>query len=91
MCDATVSPWVVSLAGSALMIMCYAFIGPAPYLAFFEPNFTTVCSSLVAQGSFTMYTLHTDMSHYLTLFEVIYCFKTLLFPYDVVFLEAFIT
>ena len=53
MCDATVSPWVVSLAGSALMIMCYAFIGPAPYLAFFEPNFTTVCSSLVAQGSFT--------------------------------------
>ena len=54
MCDATVSPWVVSLAGSALMIMCYAFIGPAPYLAFFEPNFTTVCSSLVAQGSFTM-------------------------------------
>lgn len=50
MCDATLSPWVVSIAGSALMIMCYAFIGPVPYLAFFRPNFTTVCSSLVAQG-----------------------------------------
>ena len=51
MCDATLSPWVVSIAGSALMIMCYAFIGPVPYLAFFRPNFTTVCSSLVAQGT----------------------------------------
>jgi len=50
MCDAAVSGWIVSIAGSSLMIVCYAFIGPAPYLAFFRPNFTTVCSSLVAQG-----------------------------------------
>ena len=50
MCDAAVSAWVVSIAGSSLMIVCYAFIGPAPYLAFFKPNFITVCSSLVAQG-----------------------------------------
>ena len=33
------------------MLVCYAFIGPAPYLsALYHPNFTTVCSSLVAQG-----------------------------------------
>jgi len=51
MCDATLSPWLVSLSGSGLMIVCYAFIGPAPYLsALYHPNFTTVCSSLVAQG-----------------------------------------
>ena len=52
MCDAAVSGWIVSIAGSSLMIVCYAFIGPAPYLAFFRPNFTTVCSSLVAQGNY---------------------------------------
>ena len=45
---------LVFLSGSALMIVCYAFIGPAPYLsALYHPNFTTVCSSLVAQGQKT--------------------------------------
>ena len=50
MCDARVSGWLVSVAGASLMILCYAFLGPAPYLAFYTPNFTTVCTSLVAQG-----------------------------------------
>lgn len=50
MCDARVSGWLVSVAGASLMILCYAFLGPAPYLAFYSPNFTTVCTSLVAQG-----------------------------------------
>ena len=61
MCDATLSPWLVSLSGSSLMIICYAFIGPAPYLAsLYHPNFTTVCSSLVAQGMtiLTLESLH---------------------------------
>jgi len=50
MCDSRVSGWLVSVGGAALMILCYAFLGPAPYLAFYTPNFTTVATSLIAQG-----------------------------------------
>ena len=49
-CEARVSCWLLSVAGSGLMILCYALIGPAPYLAFYTPNFNTVCASLMAQG-----------------------------------------
>ena len=48
MCDARVSCWLLSVAGSALMILCFALIGPAPYLSY-VPTFTTVCTSLTAQ------------------------------------------
>ncbi len=33
------------------MLICFAFLGPAPYLApFIQPSFHTVCLALVAQG-----------------------------------------
>ena len=33
------------------MLICFAFLGPAPYLApFLQPSFNTVCFALVAQG-----------------------------------------
>jgi len=50
LCDSAFSPWVVSATGCVLMFVCYCFIGPVPYLAFFAPSFPTVCGSLVAQG-----------------------------------------
>jgi len=50
LCDSAFSPWIVSATGCVLMFVCYCFIGPVPYLAFFAPSFPTVCGSLVAQG-----------------------------------------
>jgi len=50
LCDAAFSPWMVSACGCVFMFVCFCFIGPVPYLAFFEPNFASVCGSLVAQG-----------------------------------------
>ena len=32
------------------MFICFAFLGPAPYLTFFKPDIYSVCLSLVAQG-----------------------------------------
>ena len=32
------------------MFICFAFIGPCPYLSFVPATFLTVCASLVAQG-----------------------------------------
>ena len=50
LCDAALSPWLVSSTGCCLMFLCYCFLGPVPYLAFYKPTFATVCASLVAQG-----------------------------------------
>jgi MFS family permease len=50
MCDGKVSPWLVSCCGCVFMFICFAFLGPVPYLTFFHPNLYTVCGSLVAQG-----------------------------------------
>eukprot|EP00092_Neocalanus_flemingeri_P107350 GFUD01137792.1.p1 GENE.GFUD01137792.1~~GFUD01137792.1.p1 ORF type:complete len:280 (+),score=82.29 GFUD01137792.1:238-1077(+) len=49
-CDGKVSPWAVSCCGCVFMFICFAFLGPVPYLTFFSPNLYTVCGSLVAQG-----------------------------------------
>jgi hypothetical protein len=49
--DWQVAPCLVSAAGGLLMLICFAFLGPAPYLApFIQPSFHTVCLALVAQG-----------------------------------------
>lgn len=50
LCDSAFSPWIISGTGCVFMFVCYCFIGPVPYLAFFQPSFLTVCGSLVAQG-----------------------------------------
>jgi len=50
LCDTSFSPWFISGTGCLFMFICYCFIGPVPYLAFFAPSFPTVCGSLVAQG-----------------------------------------
>eukprot|EP00092_Neocalanus_flemingeri_P030917 GFUD01033574.1.p1 GENE.GFUD01033574.1~~GFUD01033574.1.p1 ORF type:complete len:505 (-),score=68.91 GFUD01033574.1:56-1570(-) len=50
LCDAAFSPWIISGSGCVFMFVCYCFIGPVPYLAFFKASFPTVCGSLVAQG-----------------------------------------
>ena len=50
MCDGKISPWLVSCCGCVFMFICFAFLGPVPYLAFFNPTLLTVCGSLVAQG-----------------------------------------
>merc|ERR1719481_2025042 len=50
LCDTKLSPWSVSVVGCVLMFICFAFIGPVPYLNFFTSTFWTVLGSLVAQG-----------------------------------------
>jgi len=50
LCDAAFSPWIISGSGCVLMFICFCFIGPVPYLHFFDASFATVCGSLVAQG-----------------------------------------
>ena len=50
LCDGKFSPWLVSCCGCVFMFVCFAFLGPAPYVSIFNPSLYTVCGSLVAQG-----------------------------------------
>ena len=50
LCDGKVSPWLVSCSGCVLIFLCFAFLGPAPYLPLFQPSLYSVCASLAAQG-----------------------------------------
>lgn len=51
LCDTKLSPWLVSCQGCLIMVVCFMFLGPAPYLStLFSPSMLSVCSSLVAQG-----------------------------------------
>ena len=49
LCDGKVSPWIVTSCGFLLMFLCFAFLGPAPYLPI-DPTIYSVQGALVLQG-----------------------------------------
>ena len=49
LCDGKMSPWIVTSCGFLLMFLCFAFLGPAPYLPM-DPTIYSVQGALVLQG-----------------------------------------
>jgi hypothetical protein len=71
----------VSAAGGLLMLVCFAFLGPAPYLApFIQPSFHTVCLALVAQGFGCAAVLGT-VFFFCTCYDIFYLLSVQYFPF----------